>query len=498
MSSFVFVYNRPMSRYLLPRLRDLLFAAVFIGALLTGPRMLNTDSDLGRDLTLGRYILEAHRIPTRDILSFTRPDQPRPPYEWLAQVLFAFALRLLDLDGVVVLTALIIAAAFMLVYMDASQRSRAPVLALFLTAWAAIASSLHWLTRPHVFSFLFFAIWVQWLDRIRTDQKLGLWQFPALMLLWANTHGGFIFGFLAWLAYFIGWLWSYYRKSAEGRTGHTLLNIAGTSLIASMITPDLWHNWEAVLNNRSAYVLSHTAETMPPDFSWPNIWPFAGLLGLTIIVGILQMRKTNASHLFLLAGLALMSLAMARNIPFFLIAAAPILADWMGQTLGKFVYWLKLEQGFARIDEGLRGLIWPLLVGLAAVGWFAYHYVETKTPINRFSAQVFPVQAVDWLEGHPLEGYMFNDFNWGGYLLYRVWPNQRVFVDSQSDFYGEAFMREYTGIFTAAGSWDAELSQYNVGWIIVPRQVGLAQAARSSTDWQIAYEDQLTVIFVRR
>jgi hypothetical protein len=487
-----------MARYLLPRLRDILFVAIFLGALWMGPRMLNTDSDLGRHLTLGNYILEAHRVPTRDLLSFTKPDQPRPPYEWLAQILFACASHLLNLDGVVLLAALIIATTFMLVYIDACQRSRVPVLALFLTAWAALASSLHWLTRPHIFSFLFFVIWILWLERIRTGERILLWQFPALMLVWANTHGGFIFGFLAWLAYFIGWLWNYQRKAANSQTGTMLLIIAGTSLIASAITPDLWHNWEAVLNNRSAYVLSHTAETMPPDFSWPNIWPFAGLLVLTIIFCFWQIKKVNACHLLLLAGLAFMSLLMARNIPFFVIAAAPILAEWTGQTLSKFAYWLKVEQGFARIDQQLRGFIWPILVCLATLGWLAYHYVETKTPINQFSAQVFPVQAVDWLKDHPLEGQMFNDFNWGGYLLYRLWPDQRVFVDSQSDFYGEAFMREYTGIFTGTENWNAELDQYHVSWIIIPRETGLAQSARDSTDWRIAYEDTLTVIFVQK
>src|SRR5574341_61887 len=132
-----------MRRYLLPRIQDILFIAIFLGALWTGPRMLNTDSDLGRHLTLGNYILEAHRIPTRDLLSFTKADQPRPPYEWLAQILFATAVRLLNLDGIVLLTALIIAATFTLVFIDANRRSHAPALALFLTAWAAITSSLH-------------------------------------------------------------------------------------------------------------------------------------------------------------------------------------------------------------------------------------------------------------------------------------------------------------------------------------------------------------------
>lgn len=487
-----------MSRYLFPRLRDLIFIVIFAGALLTGPRMLNADSDLGRGLTLGNYILDAHQIPTRDLLSFTMADQPRPPYEWLAQILFAIAHRLLNLDGVVLLTALVIAAAFVVVFSDSVGRSRAPLLALLLTIWAALASSLHWLTRPHIFSFLFFAIWVGLLERFRKGGKTALWAFPALMLIWANTHGGFVFGLLAWLAYFSGWMWEYFRKSAAWETGKQLLLIGGAALISTVITPDLWHNWNAVLNNNSAYILSRTIETLPPNFRLLNIWPFAGLLSLAVIFLAANSRRVNPSHLFLLAGLALMSLVVARNIPFFAIASAPILSDWIKQTSGGFKDWLKIENGFAKIDRTLRGFLWPMMIFMIGAGIFTYHYIETRNTINQFDAQTYPVQAADWMEMHPIQGNTFNDFNWGGYLLYRLWPGQRVFIDSQSDFYGEALTRLSEEILNGEQNWEAELAQYNVSRIVVPRDAGLAQAAGKNINWKIAYEDSAAIIFIRR
>src|SRR5512143_200797 len=129
-----------MQRYRLPRLQDLLFITVFVGGLVLGARMLNTDSDLGRHLTLGNYILQSGRIPAQDILSYTRAGDSRPPYEWLSQVLFAAAFRLLGFDGVVLLTSVVIAAAFSLVFQDAAKRSGAPLLSLLIVACAATAS----------------------------------------------------------------------------------------------------------------------------------------------------------------------------------------------------------------------------------------------------------------------------------------------------------------------------------------------------------------------
>jgi hypothetical protein len=487
-----------MSRYLLPRVRDFIFIVIFVGTLLIGHRMMNTDSDLGRDIAFGNYILESHQIPTQNLLSFTKPGQSRPPYEWLAEVLFSISYRLLNFDGVVLLTALVISLAFLIVYLDSFHRRNMPILASLLTLWAAAASSLHWLTRPHIYSFLFIAIWISWLEKIRNGEKINLWIFPGLMLVWANTHGGFIFGFLAWIAYLVGWLWEYRRKSASLNVGMKLIIIGGTSLISSILTPDLWRNWQGVFGNDSLFILSHTTETLPPNLVTVEILPFTVLLALAFVIFLLSWKQIPTSHLFLLIGFALMSLIMTRNIPFFAIAAAPVLAGYLSQPLSKMSFWRKAEEQIAMIDGILSGYVWPILISLLAIGTFSYYQSITKTPFNQFDPGTFPVQAVDWIEGHPLKGNMFNDLNWGGYILYRLWPGKQVFIDSQSDFYGEALIRQYAGVFTADGNWDGELKQDNVSWILVSPRTNLAMAASTAPDWQMAYKDSVAVIYVRK
>jgi hypothetical protein len=482
--------------FILPRLHEMIFVAIIVGALIIGPRTLN--GDLGRHLTLGKFMVTTLKIPTRDLFSFTKPGLPRPPYEWLAQVIFYFVFQILNLDGVVLLTSAVLASTFVLVYIDSVHRSGMPLLASLLTLWAAATSSIDWLTRPHIFSFLFFAIWISWLEKLRNNTKLGLWVFPTLMLVWANTHGGFIFGILAWVAYLAGWLWDSWRKTADMNIGKRLLLVGSASLISSILTPDLWRNWQGVLDNNSIYVLSHTTETMPPDFAIAGTVPFTVLLALTLFLLWLGRKRIPASHVILLIGLAAASLTMARNIPFFAIAVAPILAGYLKGTFIRKPLWLNLEEGVARMDGKLKGHVWPILILLAAAGVFSYYQTRTHVPFNQFSEQTLPVQAVDWIEGHPINGNMFNDFNWGGYLLFRLWPGNQVFIDSQSDFYGEALTREYAAILSGKGNWDAELSKYGVSWIIVPLHSGLAEAARASSHWRSAYEDSLALILVRK
>jgi hypothetical protein len=318
------------------------------------------------------------------------------------------------------------------------------------------------------------------------------------MLIWANVHGGFVFGILAWAAYFAGWLLDIWRKSSNWNIGRNLIVVGSTSLIASILTPDLWRNWQGVLANNSFFILSHTSETMPPDFALPGTFPFAFLLLFVLALLLMNWKRMPISHIFLLVGFAIMSLIMARNVPFFSIAAVPILAENIGNIFTNLSIWHKLEEHVTIINEGLKGYVWPVLALLTAIAFFMIYQTKTQSSFNQFSSQNLPVQAAEWLEKHPQTGNMFNDFNWGGYLLFRLWPGTQVFIDSQSDFYGEDLTRQYAEILTGQGNWDVELRQHNVTWLLIPSHSGLAESARISSDWQAAYEDPLAIIFVRK
>jgi len=477
-----------------PRFRDIIFFTVFTSILFLGPRMLSIDSDLGRHLTVGRYILNHHLIPTHDLFSYTLNGQARPPYEWLSQVFFALTFNLAGLDGDILLSALVIASTFAIVYTDTTQRSGQPLTALGLTLLAAVAGSLHWLPRPHIFTFVLLAIWLERLEKLRKGDPVPLWPFFLLMLGWANLHGGFVFGLLAWAAYLAGWSWDFLR--GKGRStielGKKLLMVGLLSLLASIITPDGWKNWIAVLSNNSRFILSRTAETMPPAFSLPNTWPYLFLLLLSVIQ--LLRKRLSAAHGFLLLGLTITSLLMARNIPIFAIAACPILAESIRAVPDRIKLWKSVESVFAEIHFSSHNIAWPIVVTLSATIFFGAHYAVSGKSFNQFNPVVFPDKAVNWLMENPQNGNMFNEFNWGGYLLYRLWPQELVFLDSQTDFYGETLVREYEQTILAKYGWEDILSRYNVTWAIIPPNSPLSQALQTDEHWQVLYHDNTAII----
>ncbi len=480
-----------MTKYILPRLSDIIFLSIFISVLLFGPTTFNLDGDLGRHITIGNHILNSQSIPTQDIFSHTMFGQPLTPHEWLSQVIFALAHSGLSLSGPVLIAAILIASAFALVYYDSRQRSDMPFLSLGLTVLAAAASSIHWLARPHIFTFLYLAVWVYLLENVRRNKNISIWVFGVIMLLWANTHGAFIAGFVVWGAYAAGHiLEAQIQKQWQPKKLKIWLSIGLLSFTATLLNPDGIHLWGTSFGFiGNTYLVSHTQEYQPVNFHGPGSWPFLVIILLSILILGIKNHRLQISHSLLLAGWIIMGLYSARNIPLYAIIAAPILTETLAKSLPES-RWQMIETNLLKIEQSIQGLFWPILsIGLAII--------LLRTPpmqaYNAYNPSIFPVKAVNWLLENPQDGRIFNHFTWGGYLLYREWPDQLVFIDGQTDFYGEALTREYEWVISTSEGWENVLRKYDVAWVIIPSDSILADKL-AQQGWQELYRDATAVI----
>ena len=491
--------------YLLPRTRDVIFFVMFLAVVVMGPRILNVDGDLGRHLTVGKYIVTNQRIPTRDIFSHTMYGAALTPHEWLAEVLFSLSNEVAGLTGVVLISAILIASTFMFLYQQCLDSSKSVLWSLLFTLLAAAASSLHWLARPHLFTMLLVVLWMKTLKRMNKDEGKGWLVLPLLMLVWVNLHGAFIAGFVILIMFFAGEFFDDVildKLSLRAFLFNSKALILGTltSFFVTLANPVGFHIWETSLGFlKNSYLVDHTAEYFSPNFHQVSTYPF--LLFILISMGILYLerRRIRTANLILMLAWIAMALISVRNVPLYVLIAAPMLVEMWVHSLGQLPLAFKMNQFDDRlreIEEQVHGWI-VVVIGLLVVVWMLLLGIrlDIEQSGNVFSKEVFPVDAVNWLESSHIRGKMFNYFPWGGYLLYRLWPDQQVFIDGQTDFYGEDLTREYETVISLDDGWEDVLEKYNVGWVIVPVDSLLARELQKMDGWQQVYRDNTTVIF---
>jgi len=481
--------------YLVPRLQDVLFIGILLFVCIQGFRMLNGDGDLGRHITIGNYVLNNWVVPTHDIFTHTMTGAYLVPHEWLAGVIFALAERLMALNGDVLVAGIVIASAFVIVYKQTVKRGVYRLLALVVVAWAALASYIHWLVRPHIFSFLFVAIWISVLEQVISSKKKNVWILPTIMVIWANTHGGFFLGFLILGAYFAGWMWEYWQGQANKETGVYLVSAGFLAFIVSFINPAGWHLWitSAGLVGKS-FIINNTVEYLSPNFHSISTWPFLVML-ISMLMLSWNNKKLRMHELFLLSGWTILSLYMARNIPLYAIVTAPYLGVLLQPVLVGSKKLQKINDTLSNVEGQLHGIFFPILsIILITIAFFSNVRFDPGQRENVHDGIKFPVAAVNWLEKNPQSGNMFNEFTWGGYLLYRLWPDQKIYIDGTTDFFGEAFTREYAQVIALQDDWQAILEKYDVSWAILPSDRQLIKALVDELGWQVIYQDPTATI----
>jgi hypothetical protein len=267
------------------------------------------------------------------------------------------------------------------------------------------------------------------------------------------------------------------------------------SFAVTFINPVGGHLWETsfgFVGNR--YLVSHTQEYLPPFFHDPSTWPFLIMLTLIIFALGVKVKRLPFAQILLLSGWSAMALYSARNIPLFAIVTAPILSTIVTGLFSETSRWQKLEKNIFHTDQKLRGGVWVVVYTLLILVFLS---TPTAQNYNTYDESIFPVEAIDWLEENPQDGNIFNHFPWGGYLLYRQWPGLLVFIDGQTDFYGEELTREYEQVITLDENWEQVLEKYQVDWFLIPQNSILADALSENSGWQTLYTDHTALIFKR-
>jgi hypothetical protein len=465
-----------------------------------------TDPDLWWHLKTGEVIVEQRAVPRTDPFSYTRAGQPWVAHEWLSELLLFSLYRAAGWPGLILMFAAIAAATFFVVYLGCAGNSY--VRGLF-TAWGALAAAPLLGVRPQTLTWLLAAVWLLILERSRLRPNLLWWTAP-LTLLWVNLHASYALGLAVLGLYLIGELGEESRELVSLPHSHSRLRLLAMNLVLDLALVPINPNgfrmyWYPVVTLRSQAMQKYIVEWFSPNFHRPEYWPFL-LLFLATIASLLWLPgKTRMPALLLTLSSAAASLFAVRMIPFFVLISVPILSErtynWMalrsaGRT-ARHEERLNVESRRSTSSQRDKGKLFFSLAIVAAITFFACvrvtQAVEGQPGIER---AYFPVRATDFLRTHRLAGPMFNDYDWGGYLIWRLYPDVRVFIDGRADLYGEGLLQEFADTLQLQGRWKQTLDEWKVRTVMIPTDSALAEGLSRDQGWTIAYKDAQAVIFV--
>ena len=466
------------------------------------PAMFRTDGDLGRHVRVGRAILDDGRIPTRDYYSHTRPGAEWTPKEWVAQVAFAAADRRTGLAGTATLAGLVFALAVGLTFASTARLGASLSVAVGITALSLLLQVVHLLPRPHLFTTAFAALLMYLLIRYRQSARLR-WvaAIPVLFLLWANTHGGFPAG-LALLALFFADTWFGARGPEIRRQRAVLAVTLALSALGTLVNPAGPAVWSHLLGHLgNDFLMGLTQEFRSPDFhaDWSRLLLLT-IVGIGLFLGSGRTRLPLLG-LVLLLGTMAATLMSVRHIALFATLGLPWLGS--GQRSGSSTEpadeaeqaeeaWplRAMSPGLKRISER-TGPIVPL-AGIVALVLVAN---GPMSPRADFSSAAFPVQIMSGA-GSDQSGKIFNEMEWGGYLLYEH-PEILIFLDGHADFFGEELVGEYMTVRQGYAGWSEILDRYGVDWTLTRRSAPVNQLLEVSPDWELVERDGVSAVFRR-
>jgi hypothetical protein len=496
--------GRALARTFTPSISDFFFIALILWLFVYGASgwiVLLGDGDTGWHIRTGQWILAQHRVPTHDLFSFSRPAAPWFAWEWLTDVIYALLFQAAGLKGIVLMAGTMIGAIATIILRYTLWRGANPLVAAFTTLACVGASSMHFLARPHLFTMLLLPVSLWIVEADRRKRNAWLWALVPITALWTNLHGGFVV-FLACVALLvvacaIEAALGKPRKSEILRYGTLLAGCSAASLANPYGVQLHVHVWQYL---RADWIRNIVQEFQAPTFRSEGQLQFEVLLVAGLIAtGYLLRRGMLAEALWVLF-LAHSSLTSVRHAPLYAMVAAPLIAcliseGWQGAVAGakktaaaRILYQLgtDLAGGFRRTS------LWPALLipGLAS-GGAPLHWPRD------FPSLTFPAAMVERHADLIASGRLLTPDQWGDYIIYHLYPRQKVYVDGRSDFYGEQIGQEYLQLLNASYGWKQILAQRGFTVALLPVNWPLASILKLDREWRVVADDGQALLLER-
>jgi hypothetical protein len=259
--------------------------------------------------------------------------------------------------------------------------------------------------------------------------------------------------------------------------------------------------------------MDHIDEFASPNFHGGAQQCFAALLLITLVALAGLKEKPSPGRFLVIVFAAYSGLYSSRNLPVSSILITLIMAPLLSKALADAAenprILASLRHFFARLnsfsnrmgamESHLRGHIWA--ISAVVLGFVICVHGgklgKQQWMDAQFSAKRFPVQATNIIAQREIHEPIFCPDYWGGYLIYRLYPQTKVFVDDRHDLYGDKFLQQYLQVIQVGPQWSDVLDRWQVNWVLAPRESSLGNILKESPQWRMNYEDETAAFFER-
>lgn len=357
--------------------------------------------------------------------------------------------------------------------------------------------------RPHIiaYSFVFFTIYL--ILRFIEDGKKWVYYLPLLVVIWTNAHST---GFLSWgllgtfaVLSFIAWLIHGEKRYIQAVV--PLLILSGVCMLITISPPMYFRDYKLLWTffTQRKFLGLFVSEWSPIAddplaFLSYTIYAITGI-GV-FLAGVYKSKNYEKALLFIpFIVMAVMGYSASRNV-----------------FLGMFGILILFSYGVAQFDRVSNYIVKAAVILPLASAFLIYHSMILMDKRELFASQRlhYPMQAAAFAKKY-LKGHMFNEYTYGGFLLYELYPKLQVLIDGRADLYICCEMQDYVVLSKYKNAPDDQymkvldqlFSTYTVDFVILSTQKHsvirkMSRLLNTNPQWSLVFWDDDSQIFVKR
>ncbi len=379
--------------------------------------------------------------------------------------------------------------------------------ALLVTLLSVGSASMHFLARPHVFTLVLLSLSMALIEADRRGANPArLWWLVPITLLWTSLHGGFLvliglLGLAAIGSAIEAWMQRPHGGHPDWAPALRWALLTASCAAVSLINPYGWGLHAHVLQYlRSDWIRRVVQEFQSPVFRNENMLQFEALLFLGLITAGARFRRGRVTDGLWILALGYMALSSVRHVPIFVTVTAPLIAaemtswwkTWVGDASSKSAKGILNQMGFDLARGFQRYSVW-ILVAVAALALSGSAIAWPRD----FPDELFPTAMIHAHEQEILDARVLTTDQWADYLIY-LHPEQKVFVDGRSDFYGPEVGDRFLRVMQGLPGWEKVMHAYRFNLVLIPVDTALAQLLKERPEWRVEADDGKHILLVLR